>query len=114
MRSSPNGLPIAMARCPTRTSSASPISKGKIGTSSGSAAARSGRTCREVIDEAGLDAIEDELAYFALLGYWFIEGRPALMDIDDNGVPCEFSPGVVDGVWAVGLIGPTGEISPAG
>lgn len=75
----------------------------------------SGRTCREVVDEAGLDAIEDELAYFALLGYWFIEGRPALMDIDDNGVPCEtlFSPGVVDAVWAGGLIGPIGEISPA-
>ena len=76
----------------------------------------SGRTCREVIDEAGLDAIEDELAYFALLGYRFIEGRPALMDIDDNGVPCEtrFSPGAVDAVWAGGLIGPIGEISPAG
>ena len=75
----------------------------------------SGRTCREVVDEAGLDAIEDELAYFALLGYWFIEGRPALMDIDDNDVPCEtlFSPGVVDAVWAGGLIGPIGEISPA-
>ncbi len=76
----------------------------------------SGRTCREVIDEAGLDEIEDELAYFALLGYWFLEGRPALMDMDEDGVPCEtlFSPGVVDAVWAGGLIGPIGEISPAG
>ena len=43
-----------------------------------------------------------EQAYTLLLAYWFLEGQPARMDVDDNDVPCELlvDPGVVAQVWA--------------
>jgi len=39
--------------------------------------------------------------YFASVLYWFLEGRPARLDADDNGIPCEtlFAPAVVDQLW---------------
>jgi hypothetical protein len=41
------------------------------------------------------------LAYQWALTYWFRQGQPVRMDVDDNGIPCEllFDPGVVAGVW---------------
>ena len=45
--------------------------------------------------------------YFGVVLYWFLEGRPSpLMDIDQNGVPCEtlFSPEIVDSVWTEGWL----------
>jgi hypothetical protein len=75
-----------------------------------------GRNCQEAIDEAfGLEPLDDEIVYYGLVGYWFLEGRPARMDADGNGVPCEtlFAADVVDTIWRGGLIGPIGAISPA-
>jgi hypothetical protein len=45
---------------------------------------------------------DDEIAYQFALAYWFLEGQPARMDADGNGVPCEllFDPSVVTAVWA--------------
>jgi hypothetical protein len=44
---------------------------------------------------------DDAIAYQFVLAYWFLEGRPARMDADGNGVPCEllFDPSVVAAVW---------------
>jgi hypothetical protein len=47
--------------------------------------------------------------YFATVVYWFLHGRPApLMDIDNNGVPCEtlFPPEVVRQIWSGGWVTP--------
>lgn len=45
--------------------------------------------------------------YGAVTLYWFLEGRPSpLMDIDENGIPCEtkFPAAVVAEVWSGGWI----------
>jgi hypothetical protein len=41
-------------------------------------------------------------AYTAALAYWFLEGQPARMDADGNGIPCDllFDSAVVAEVWA--------------
>lgn len=46
--------------------------------------------------------IDNDWAYVSVLAYWFINGQPARMDVDQNGVPCEllFDPATVARVWA--------------
>lgn len=45
---------------------------------------------------------DNKIAYQFVLAYWFLEGQPATMDADGNGVPCEllFEPSIVAEVWA--------------
>ena len=47
---------------------------------------------------------DSTLAYHWALTYWFEQGQPVVMDVDDNGVPCEllFDSAVVATVWAGG------------
>ncbi len=55
---------------------------------------------------AQADQLTAEQTYFAVVLYYFTHGRSPLMDIDDNGIPCEtlIDPSVVDTVWAGGWI----------
>jgi hypothetical protein len=48
-----------------------------------------------------------EDAYFGSLVYWFLEGQPARMDEDGNGVPCEarYDADVVASVMDGGPVG---------
>lgn len=71
-----------------------------------------GQLCREFLADPWLDGWLTDPDYIALgkpndaytlvLAYWFLEGQPARMDVDDNGIPCEqlFEPEVVEQVWA--------------
>ena len=45
---------------------------------------------------------DSKLAYQWALAYWFEQGQPVRMDVDDNAIPCEllFNPAVVAEVWA--------------
>ncbi len=45
---------------------------------------------------------DSKVAYQWTLAYWFEQGQPVRMDIDDNGIPCEllFDADVVSTVWA--------------
>jgi hypothetical protein len=49
---------------------------------------------------------EPDMTYFGAVLYWFMEGMPARMDADRNGVPCEtlVSPDVVRSVWGGGWV----------
>lgn len=74
--------------------------------------AMAGQLCREFLAHPRLDGwltdpVDTELgsarnAYVLVLAYWFLEGQPTRMDVDDNGIPCEtlFPPDVVADVWA--------------
>jgi hypothetical protein len=65
-----------------------------------------GRLCREFV--AGLTglpsgfALDGREVYAFALAYWFLEGEPARMDADSDGIPCEqvFPPEVVRDVWS--------------
>lgn len=71
-----------------------------------------GRLCREFLADQNIETWltdpsnvargSQHWAYTLLLAYWFLEGEPARMDIDGNGIPCEtlFPPEVVADVWA--------------
>lgn len=71
-----------------------------------------GLLCREFLAQPTLNSVASQSgtdwphsspwAYTAVLAYWFLEGQPARMDVDGNGIPCEvlFDPGVVAEVWA--------------
>jgi hypothetical protein len=52
------------------------------------------------------DGLAPEQTYFAVVLHFFLDGQSYLMDIDDNGVPCEtlFDPGVVAEVWDGGYL----------
>jgi hypothetical protein len=77
----------------------------------------SGLNCTQFTKtDPGPASIDDPLRYFATVLYWFLEGRPApLMDIDENGIPCEtkFTPEVVADLWNGGWF-PTALPTPAG
>lgn len=72
----------------------------------------SGSNCTDLLAAGSVFSREAEnlppvKRYFAVVLYWFLEGRPSpLMDIDENGVPCEtlFSADVVDAVWSGGWL----------
>ena len=55
---------------------------------------------------AQADQLTPEQTYFGVVMYYFLQDRSPLMDIDDNGIPCEtlIEPSVVDTVWAGGWI----------
>ncbi len=59
-----------------------------------------GLLCREFLADPWLGKPID--AYTLVLAYWFLEGQPARMDVDGNGIPCEllFDPVRVAQVWA--------------
>ena len=71
-----------------------------------------GLLCREFLADPWLEGWMTEPSYVAIgkpidaytlvLAYWFLEGQPARMDVDGNGIPCEllFDPKVVAQVWA--------------
>ena len=71
-----------------------------------------GLLCREFLAHPWLEGWMTEPSYVAIgkpidaytlvLAYWFLEGQPARMDVDGNGIPCEllFDPKVVAQVWA--------------
>jgi hypothetical protein len=44
--------------------------------------------------------------YVYTVAYFFTDGRPALMDVDGDGIPCEtiYPTEVVDTVWSGGVI----------
>ena len=57
-------------------------------------------------ERAQADQLTPEQTYFAVVMYYFTQDRSPLMDIDNNGIPCEtlIEPSVVDTVWAGGWI----------
>ena len=57
-------------------------------------------------EAAQADQLTPEQTYFGVVMYYFLQDRSPLMDIDDNGIPCEtlIEPSVVDTVWAGGWI----------
>jgi len=71
-----------------------------------------GLLCREFLADPWLEGWMTDPSYVAIgkpidaytfvLAYWFLEGQPARMDVDGNGIPCEllFDPEVVAQVWA--------------
>ena len=67
-----------------------------------------GLLCREFLADPWLEGWLTGPGYLAMgayelvLAYWFLEGQPARMDVDGNGIPCEllFDPEVVAQVWA--------------
>jgi len=64
--------------------------------------APSGLLCRELLTDPLLQGLVDQtVPYQVALAYWFLEGEPARMDADSNGVPCEllFPPEVVERAW---------------
>ena len=56
--------------------------------------------------EAQREQLTPEQTYFGVVLYYFTHGRSPLMDIDNNGVPCEtvIERSVVDTVWGGGWI----------
>ncbi len=56
--------------------------------------------------EAKADELTPEQTYFGVVLYYFLQDRSPLMDIDNNGIPCEtlIESSVVDTVWAGGWI----------
>ncbi len=75
-----------------------------------------GLLCREYLAQPGFEEAmrafgesppwnDSALAYHWALTYWFEQGQPVRMDVDDNGIPCEllFDPAVVAAVWAGGI-----------
>jgi len=71
-----------------------------------------GLFCRDLVDPdtdvAFFSAVgtNPQFGYFLSVVYWFLEGRPARMDADGNGIPCEtvHEPEVVADVWAGGPV----------
>lgn len=73
-----------------------------------------GQLCREFLADPWLAGWLTEPDYIAIgmldhaytlvLAYWFLEGQPTRMDVDDNGIPCELlvDPEVIARVWAGG------------
>ena len=71
-----------------------------------------GQLCREFLADPRLAGWLTEPDYIAIgmpdqaytlvLAYWFLEGQPTRMDVDDNGIPCELlvDPEVIARVWA--------------
>ena len=66
-----------------------------------------GLTCEQFFDNPDVAGWESDPnfhypGYTLALAYWFVEGEPAHMDTDGNGVPCEqlFPADVVSSVWA--------------
>ena len=71
-----------------------------------------GQLCREFLADPWLAGWLTEPDYIAIglpdhaytlvLAYWFLEGQPTRMDVDDNGTPCELlvDPEVIARVWA--------------
>jgi hypothetical protein len=62
-----------------------------------------GLLCRELLADPLLQGLGDQtVPYRVALAYWFLEGEPARMDADGDGIPCEqlFPPEVVDAAWA--------------
>jgi hypothetical protein len=62
-----------------------------------------GLLCRELLADPLLGGLADQtVPYRVALAYWFLEGEPARMDADGDGIPCEqlFTPDVVDDAWA--------------
>lgn len=55
---------------------------------------------------ARADQLTPEQTYFGVVLYYFLQDRTPLMDIDDNGIPCEtlIESSVVDTVWSGGWI----------
>jgi len=54
------------------------------------------------------DYLDGASRYFGTVLYWFLEGRPSpLMDIDENGIPCEtlYESDTVIDVWDGGFFG---------
>ncbi len=53
-------------------------------------------------------------AYTLVLAYWFLEGQPARMDVDGNGIPCEllFDPAVVT-QWPARVLTPSTRSAPS-
>ena len=76
--------------------------------------ARSGLYCRDVLGESDLtrELTDPNLRYFGSVLYWFMEGMPARMDADGDGIPCETlsAPDVVEWLWNGGWVeGSSGE-----
>jgi hypothetical protein len=76
--------------------------------------AQSGLFCRDVLGESDLtrELPDPNLRYFGSVLYWFMEGMPARMDADEDGIPCETlsAPEVVESLWDGGWVeGTSGE-----
>ena len=78
---------------------------------------KSGLNCTQFTEtDPGPASIADPLTYFATVLYWFEEGQPSpLMDIDENGIPCEtkFTADVVTDLWSGGWF-PAAPPTPVG
>ena len=57
-------------------------------------------------EAAQADGLTPEQTYFGVVMYYFLQDRSPLMDIDNNGIPCEtlIEPSVVYTVWAGGWV----------
>ena len=69
-----------------------------------------GSTCAELIGSRSFIAryLDDpETRYFATVLFWFLAGRPAGLDPDGDGRPCdaEFQAAAVESVWFGGGVG---------
>lgn len=62
-----------------------------------------GQFCRDILGDTALtqQLTEPDMQYFGAVLYWAMEGMPARMDADNNGIPCEtlVEADVVDSVW---------------
>ena len=73
----------------------------------------SGLNCSRLLDSGSAlmsgigSGLTDEDRYGAVILYWFLEGRPSpLMDLDENGIPCEtkFGEAIVTKAWSGGWL----------
>ena len=70
-----------------------------------------GVNCTDLLAESSSfsqlgEGLTSEQTYFAVVLHYYLDGRPTLMDIDNNGIPCEtlFTPDVVAQVWDGGYL----------